>query len=101
MPLPSVAQGRRPPRGSIPVPSGLGKEALGVLQEAAKGDGHIIAGQFDAGYVVMVGGRRFFEPTTRRAQAAYREGMRQLIMSKYVEQTHRDFSQLCIVAMNH
>jgi hypothetical protein len=76
------------------VAPGLGKEALEVLQEAAKGDGHIIAGQFDAGYMVMVGGRRFFDPNNPRSQAAYREGMRQLILSKYVEQTGRDFYQV-------
>jgi TIR domain len=89
---PSNASASRPKRAKPEIKrlaTGMGEEAVEILTYAAEHGGIIIAGRFDPGYVVSVG-NHYFGDGHHPSQMAYKEGIRQLFMSHYIGQTHRD-----------
>ena len=64
---------------------GIGAEALAIVKEAGRTNARIFEAQTDQAYIVRVGAKRFGDDT-HPSQAKYKEAIRQLVMSKFVDQ---------------
>jgi len=67
-------------------PNPLPPKAVAIIEEAARGDGMIVAFESDEGLAVIAGDKRFDEPGNPRSDATIRDSLQRLVVAGFVEQ---------------